>query len=205
MFESNKVETFTNQHSFDLRKAVTCRQIHSSNIHIVNTEDKGKEIPDCDGLLTSTKNICLIIKSADCLPIYIYDPVKSVIGMIHSGWRGTQKGIAKEAIKSMIDEFASNPTDIKVYFGPAIDKENFLVRKDVYQFFADQFPEYMEYVSNDQRKLDLLGINEKQLVDSGLLPSNIKKSGISTFTDTNFNSYRRDGKAGNFLSGIMIK
>ena len=47
----------------------------------------------CDAILTNKRKICIGILTADCVPTLIYDPVKGIIGAIHSGWRGAFKGI----------------------------------------------------------------------------------------------------------------
>lgn len=184
---------------------VTCNQTHSDNIHIVKQTDIGKVIKNCDGLITNLSNITISIKTADCLPISIEDKVKKVIGVIHAGWKGTEKEIIKKAIKLMIKNFKSNPEDIEIFIGPAIDKDNYLVRKDVANGFLDKFPECLERVNDDQWKLDLVKINILQLLEIGILKKNMKLSNISTFKDKNYPSYRRDGKSDGFETRMMLK
>ena len=66
------------------------QQVHSDEIMII---DKPGYYEGSDGLITSCKNVYLIISTADCYSVMIYDSANEVIANIHSGWRGTQKGI----------------------------------------------------------------------------------------------------------------
>lgn len=74
---------------------VLSKQTHTTNVRIVTEEDRGKGIlkerdyTDVDGLITDRPGICLVTSYADCVPLYFVDPVRKVIGLSHSGWRGT--------------------------------------------------------------------------------------------------------------------
>lgn len=183
--------------------SVICQQTHSSNVCVVTNDDIGMIIPDCDGLVTNQNNLKLSIKTADCLPITLEDKVKKVVGVVHAGWRGTQKEIIKNAIKLMISKFESAPKDIKIKIGPAINKDNFIVRNDVKSMFND-YKEYFEKISEDQWKFDLIGVNIKQMLSLGILEENIENSKISTFLNKNYPSYRRDGKTKGFETSIIL-
>ncbi|WKZ25929.1 MAG: peptidoglycan editing factor PgeF [bacterium] len=183
---------------------VNCQQTHSSNVHIVKKKDVGKTIPNCDGLITNLKNITLLIQTADCVPITLIDPVRKVVGVVHAGWRGSEKEIVKNAINLMINEFESDKKDIKIKIGPAIDKDNFIVRNDVKNKFKD-YEDYFEKISEDQWKFDLVGVNIKQMLSLGILEENIENSKISTYLNKNYPSYRRDGITKGFETKIMLK
>jgi len=184
---------------------VTCKQIHSSNIQIVTKDNIGTEINNCDGLITNVPNINLSINTADCVPITINDPIKEVVGVVHAGWRGTEKEIIKKAILLIINQFGSNPQNIKIKIGPAIDKDNYLIKKDVASRFIDKYPEYLEKVDYEHWKFDLVGVNIKQLLDMGILNKNIKNSKISTYLNKKYPSFRRDGNSKGFITSIMLK
>lgn len=183
---------------------VTCQQTHSANVFIVKTKDIGKTIPNCDGLITNLKNVTLSIQTADCLPITLEDKVKKVVGIVHAGWHGTQKEIIKNAIILMVNEFESTVKDIKIKIGPAIDKDNYIVRSDVKNKFKKYF-KFFKKISTNQWKFDLVGVNIKQMLSMGISKKNIENSKISTFLDKNYPSYRRDGKSSGFTTEIMLK
>jgi len=186
-------------------KLVTCQQTHSDNIHIVTPEDVGKEIPDCDGLITNIKDITLQIKTADCVPIILNDPINKVIGVVHAGWRGTKKEIVKKAVNLMISSFKSKQNNLRVKIGPAIDKDNYLIKEDVASQFINLHPDCLEKVDEGHWKFDIVKVNIKQLLDLGLLRKNITNSNISTFNNKKYPSFRRDGSTERFETKVVLK
>ena len=78
-------------------------QTHTTNIRVVTSKDKGKglttplDYSDVDGLVTDEPGLCLTTFYADCVPLFFLDPVKKVIGLSHSGWRGTVGKIGKDS------------------------------------------------------------------------------------------------------------
>ena len=73
--------------------------------------------------MTDIPGICLVTFYADCVPLYFVDPVKKVIGLSHSGWRGTVGKIGKVTVETMCREFKSRPEDILAAVGPSICQE----------------------------------------------------------------------------------
>ena len=79
-----------------------------------------KEFPGCDGIITNQRRIMLGVYVADCCAVYIVDPKTPVIGLVHSGRKGTELGVVTNAIKQMIDRFGSNPANIIALLSPCI-------------------------------------------------------------------------------------
>ena len=110
---------------------VLSRQTHTANVRVVTEEDKGKGIvrerdyTDVDGLVTNVPGICLVTSYADCVPLYFVDPIKKVIGLSHSGWRGTVGKIGKETVRVMKEHFGCDPADILAAVGPSICQDCF--------------------------------------------------------------------------------
>ena len=81
----------------DIENMVFSNQVHDNKIKIVSEEDIGKgiiresDIIGIDGLITNAKKVALVTFYADCVPVFLYDPIKNVIGSVHSGWKGTVK------------------------------------------------------------------------------------------------------------------
>lgn len=200
-----RILTFTGKLPVSDELIVSCEQIHSNCVYAVSDRDRGKRIPNCDGLITNYKDTCLVIRTADCVPISIYDINKNLVGLVHAGWRGTAGEIVKVAVRLMVSRFDSKPGDIKIKIGPAINKNNYLVKEDVATKFLPKYTKFLERVSDDQWKLDLVGINTKQITDLGILRSNIENSRISTFLNKTHPSFRRDGRTKGFVTGIMMK
>ena len=93
---------------------VFSQQTHTSNVRVVTEADRGMGITrplawqDVDGLVTDVPGICLVTFYADCVPLFFVDPVKKVIGLSHSGWRGTVAKIGKENGKYQMDLWRAN-------------------------------------------------------------------------------------------------
>jgi len=186
-------------------RKIFCQQTHSANVVAININESRNLIPNCDGLVTSLKNVSLNIKTADCIPISIRDKNKIVVGIIHAGWRGTKKEISIKAVKLITKKFKISPSDLIIKLGASIDKDSFLVRNDVYELFKNKYQEFFEKVSDSQWKMDLKGINVHQLVSVGVLLENIKVSQISTFKNKKYPSFRRDGRSKGFVTSVVLK
>ena len=88
---------------------ITAQQVHGARIVVVEQADENKCFDQCDGLITNQPGVCLGIYVADCCAVFIVDPVRKAIGLVHSGKKGTELGIVSNAIESMIDHFGSSP------------------------------------------------------------------------------------------------
>lgn len=116
-------------------------QTHTNCVKNIYSE-KGiflDELNEVDGLLTNQKNEILSLTFADCTPILLYDPVKNVIGNVHSGWKGTVNKIGKVAVEKMINDYDSKPENIICCIGPTIRKCHFEVDEDVKDMFEEAF------------------------------------------------------------------
>ena len=130
---------------------VTSFQTHTNNIRIVSSIDKGKGITikrdyrDVDGLITNEKKIALVTTHADCVPLFFYDPKNGVVGVAHSGWKGTLYEIAREMIYKFTYNFKSNAGDIIVSIGPSLCQSCFEVDEDVRDLFLNENQEYKKF------------------------------------------------------------
>lgn len=98
---------------------VTAEQVHGKGIAIVNKNTTGP-VAGVDGLITNHPDVCLGIYVADCCAVYLLDPVRQCIGLVHSGKAGTFLGIVPEAIEAMRINYGSNPADLLVQISPCI-------------------------------------------------------------------------------------
>ena len=166
--------------------------VHGNNIKIVSIKEGGKTIEKTDGLITADKNLFLTITVADCLPIFIFDWKKEIVGLIHAGWRGLAKNILASAVKKMAEEFGSSPENILAEIGPGISQCHFEVKQDVLEKFKGFLPEVL-LERNKRLFLDLKKIAKIQLIDLGLKERNIETSQECTFCLSNkYFSFRRD-------------
>lgn len=120
---------------FDSRRLVMTHQTHSDLVRAVTEADaKGpchRDYPDCDGLVTNTPGVALLVFTADCTPILLHDPVTGAVGAVHAGWRGTVGAIAGKAVDKMVRCYGCKPENIRAAIGPNIGQCHFETNRDV--------------------------------------------------------------------------
>ncbi len=166
-------------------------QVHSKKILILkNKKSFGKlKMEECDGVLTNIPGIVLTVGVADCLPVFLVDPVLKITGLIHAGWKGTLMGIIKEGVENAKSYFGSNPQDLEFVFGPSIGKCCY----EISESLAILFPRDCLVFSKGRIRLDLAKANLKQLLRSGVKREKIFLSNLCTFCKSElFYSFRRD-------------
>jgi YfiH family protein len=178
------------------------KQIHSSKIFDIKTMDHTRNKVEADAMITNLKGVTLAIKTADCVPILLFDDAINVIGAIHSGWRGTKESIVKKTIALMNKNYHSNPKDISALIGPAINPCCYEVQKDL----KDIFESFEGAIENRNGKtfLNLKAIIAKDLRESGI--ENIENiSECTCCTPDLYPSYRRDKTDQRIFSIITLK
>ncbi len=108
------------------------KQIHSDIIKIVSHPGY---VGQGDAMITALPDIGLVISSADCVPIFIYDSKYHVISAVHAGWQGTYKQILNKTLYIMFKNFNSKPEDLFAFIGPSISQKNYEVQNDVASLF----------------------------------------------------------------------
>ena len=197
---------------------VLSRQTHTANVRVVTEEDKGKGIvrerdhTDVDGLVTNVPGICLVTSYADCVPLYFVDPIKKVIGLSHSGWRGTVGKIGKETVRVMKEHFGCDPADILAAVGPSICQDCYEVSGDVIEKFKEAFDEkdwdnLFYRKNNGKYQLDLWKANESVFRESGICKEHIAVTNVCTHCNSKIlYSHRETGdKRGNLCAFLALK
>lgn len=202
-------ERFLSAIGVDYRSLVCAKQVHGKNIEYITEEKKGSgaldfesSISDTDGFITDKKNIPLAILTADCLSVFVYDPARPAIAILHAGWRGTEKNICAEGVRAMRERFGSSPEELLVGFGPSIRACCFEVEKD----FKSNFP--FGLVKREGRIfMDIALVNREQLKAGGVKEENIFDPKICTSSQNkDFFSFRKEAEAaGRMISVIMLK
>ncbi|HIT05142.1 MAG TPA: peptidoglycan editing factor PgeF [Candidatus Scybalocola faecipullorum] len=193
-------------------------QTHTANVGIVTEEDLGKGIlkpkdyTDIDGLVTNCPGACLVTFFADCVPLFFADPVKKVIGLSHSGWRGTAAAIGHETIEMMRHQFGCRPEDIIAAVGPSICGSCYEVSEDVAQVFRQQFrPEetdtFLTEKGGGKYLLDLWQANACILLNSGILPEHLAVTDLCTCcnSDLLWSHRKTGGVRGSLAAFLMIR
>ncbi len=196
----------------DLDRFVFLKQTHSNNFYVVTEQDAGKgafeyqsAIDNVDALITTRKNLMLIVTTADCVPILVFDSEKNIIAAIHSGWRGTVKKILARVLGFMFKNYGSRPNDVYLAIGPSIGVCCYEVGHDVEQqviaaFGHDKFLDYRD----GKIFFDLWQANAAQALNFGIPQENIDILGLCTLCHNDKFYSARSGDRGRQLSGIML-
>jgi polyphenol oxidase len=104
---------------FPMLDAVHAEQPHGNRAQAVFTP-MGIRVPDVDALATSVPRLPLVVRVADCGPVYFYDPVQQVIAVAHSGRKGTEGNIVRSTIECLRETYESHPENLIVQLGPCI-------------------------------------------------------------------------------------
>ena len=120
---------------FATEETVLTHQIHTDMVRRVTKADhRGldhRDYPACDGLVTNDPGTALVIFTADCTPILLYDPITGAVGACHAGWRSTALDIAGKTVRKMVAEFGCEPKNIRAAIGPNLDACCFQTDADV--------------------------------------------------------------------------
>lgn len=177
------------------------RQVHGSQVIVADEGLLSGSLKEADAFVTDCKNIPIAIRTADCLPIFLFDPPHQAIGIVHAGWKGTQKEIVKETFEVMQGIYKTDCEDILVGFGPSIRNCCYEVGKDVARYFPNATSTH-----NGKLFIDLIKANRDQLFSLGVERPQLFDARICTACDRNYFSFRRDKeKAGRMVSVMMIK
>ena len=202
---SNAVISFLKDQNINSQRLIAMEQTHGSHVGRTVEADAGKIVPGVDGLVTAEADIYLGVNTADCVPLFFFEPVKKIIGVAHAGWKGTLGNIARNTVDK-IKSFGSEAKDIRVAIGPHIGGCCYLVNKSRALQFQSQFQDdRIAFQSVGEWYVDLGLANKMQLVEAGILNPHIDTPiGCTSCENDRFFSYRKDKKAmfGEML-GIM--
>jgi hypothetical protein len=160
--------------------------------------------PGCSGdaLATSSPDIRIAVKTADCVPILLADPVRRVVAAVHAGWRGTAAGIAMQSVTALEQRYACRPQDLLAAFGPSIGPCCFEVDPDAGLRFLSIFPERSDL--HQRTTIDLREANRRFLIQAGLAPANIHtKAPCTCCGGAEFYSWRRDRVTGQRMFSVI--
>lgn len=190
-------------------------QVHGSRIAIVDRWMTREELEGYDAFITDKPGLAIAVRTADCVPVLIYDPNHHVVAAVHAGWKGTVLHISQLTIDVMYRRYNCNPSDLKAVVGPAIGPESFQVGQEVVAKFREAgFP--MKDIWSDHGRgdgspmssghhIDLFKANRWLLEKAGVQTSNISVCNLDTYTETSLFSARREGPAcGRNINAIKL-
>ncbi|MBO5144417.1 MAG: peptidoglycan editing factor PgeF [Lachnospiraceae bacterium] len=219
-------------------KDIVCsQQTHTTNVRKVTAADKGKGVvcerdyTDVDGLITNEQGIILATFYADCVPLFIVDPVNRAIGLSHSGWRGTVGKMGKVTLEKMAAEYGTKPEFVKIAIAPSICQTCYEVSEEVALAFEEAFvrddEKAAQYMSryqmdasqkeiedcllyqkeNGKYQLNLWYANFRVFRDAGVPDENIEVTDVCTCCNPEllFSHRASQGRRGNLGAFLMLK
>ena len=160
-------------------------QVHG--VRILRVEGgRGGLVGEADGLMTNAPDAVLCVGVADCVPVWLFDPVTWSGALLHAGREGSVAGICPAGVQALQEAYGVSPGDLRAQIGPSAGPCCYEVSPEMAADYRDRgFPVH-------GRHLDLWALNTRQLVSAGVPPSRIAVSGECTLCGDRFYSFRRN-------------
>jgi YfiH family protein len=193
-----------------------CWQVHGADVRVVNSAEEAKPAENqlgdtvyCDVIVSNVPHVLAGVKTADCVPILLGDPVTRGFAAVHAGWRGTLASAVLVGVQRLNDEYGARPEDLCVAIGAAAGPCCYEVGSEVIDAFNQRFGDSGLFKSTraGHAKVDLLRANTDQLESVGVLRKRIYVAPICTMCRTDlFFSYRKEksvnGKVGRLMAVV---
>lgn len=195
-------------------------QVHGCVIREVTRPDTTRdELEGVDALVTDVPGVAISVRTADCIPVLLYDPVHKAVAAVHDGWRGTVQHLSRKVLDFMHERYGTEASDLKAVIGPGIGPESFQVGQEVVDAFREAgFP--MDEILLDcgpkaptvdnpmagGLHIDLWRANRWLLESAGVRCDDIQVAGVCTYRNNDrFFSARREGlKCGRIINVIKL-
>ena len=197
-----------------------CWQVHGADVRVVKSAEEAKpaenqhgETVFCDVIVSDAKGVLAGVKTADCVPILLGDPVTRAFAAVHAGWRGTLAEAVVAGVDRLVRDYDSKPENLRVAIGASAGPCCYEVGSDVIEAFSSKFKDGEKLFTPTRpghALVDLLTANRQQLTSTGVLPERIHTAPICTMCRTDlFFSYRKEkslhGKVGRLMAVVGRK
>jgi len=186
---------------------VSARQAQADRVAVVGAAQRGAIIRDVDALLTNEPGVPLMLRYADCVPIFLFDPARRAIGVVHAGWRGTVAKIAAKAAQAMFDAFGTRPRDLIACIAPSIGPCCYPIGADVIAQVRAAFEDgdaLLVPQSDGRVHLDLWEANARQLDTLGIEQIEVARICTADHTDDLYSWRAENTKTGRFGAIIAL-
>lgn len=182
-------------------------QVHGKTILKVGDRSTAEDSDTkADAIMSDAAGVLAAVKTADCVPILVGDPVTGAFAAVHAGWRGTLQSIVAKAVEELRTSYSSDPHNVIAAIGPSASCEVYEVGPEVIEQFTRADPatgRYFTATNEDHATIDLPSINRDQLLSSGVRAENIYIAPFCTMSRTDlFFSYRIEKKT--YGNGRML-
>lgn len=200
------------QASFKDIQFIRVKQTHGDKSVLTNDPALDYKV-EADAHFTKCANLGLCISTADCMPVFIYDPTTQYVAGIHAGWRGVANSIVPKTI-AQLKSLGGVPEQMYVLVGPHIQMSSFevdfTVRDEILSSISESATHteslYHINLNSEKALVDLNQVMKTQLQIAGISFDHLTNLHIDTYTDLRFHSHRREKeKAGRQISFILKK
>lgn len=207
-----KVPALERSHSRVPAAFISVKQVHGTDVLVVDRpvlEGQGFH-GEWDALITDQPGVAVTVRTADCVPVLLHDPVRRVVAAVHAGWRGAVAGIVPNTIAALNRRFGSEAVSLRMAVGPSAGSCCYEVDEPVLSKLRETFPDWRQVIhgQNGAQKalLDLRELIRRQALGSGLLEEAIGVVNACTICHPDlFFSYRREGIVKRtMVSGIAL-
>lgn len=193
----------------DRNHTVTVWMVHGTDVVIADRPVQGRRwLTHADAMITDKPGVSLVMRYADCTPIFAHDPVKGAIGIAHAGWQGTVKGVAANLIRAMMQAYDSYPADIIAGIGPSIGPERYQVGEEVVAAVQAHFSTteglIRRHPDDGTAYFDLWEANRRELMREGVEQVEIMGLCTATHTEDWFSHRAEKGKTGRFGAVLTL-
>jgi len=197
-----------------------CWQVHGADVRVVHTVEEARpaenqrgETVYCDVIVSDAKGVLAGVKTADCVPILIGDPVTGAFAAVHAGWRGTLATAVIAGVERLAREYDASPVDLRVAIGASAGPCCYEVGSEVIGAFSSKFVDGEKLFTPTRAghaMVDLLKANREQLISTGVKAERVHIAPICTMCRTDlFFSYRKEkrvyGKTGRLMAVVGRK
>lgn len=115
----------------EFHSQVVALQCHGADVVWHGASGYGWRILDgVDGHATNAAGLLLLVSVADCIPVYLADPVAQVVALLHAGWRGTAGRILGRGVETLVAHGA-DPDRMVMHAGVGICGDCYEVGREV--------------------------------------------------------------------------
>ena len=175
------------------KKSFSMNQTHSTNLKMIIEEKFIYE--DTDGIFSNNKNHSLIVRTADCLPIFFIHQNDNIFGVLHAGWKGLKNEIIMESA-NLLKNYVDDLSEMIVFIGPSISQKNYEVKNEFINYFGSSFIKNVD----DKLFCNLKEIAKSQLNEIGI--TRVIDSNQCTYENENYHSFRRN-KTSERMVGVI--
>ncbi len=154
---------------------------------------------EADGLATSEAGFGLLIKTADCQPLFLAHASGRAVAALHVGWRGNRMNFPASGLRAFCERYGFPPREVSAVIGPSLGP----AAAEFIHFEREWGPDYAPWFDEARRSMDLRRLTRAQLEEAGMAPERVFGLDLCTFSLPEFFSYRRDRQASGRQANVI--